>query len=228
MKTDLLRLSRRSLLGSAAGGLASLGLTPSLARASVPGRDLKFIFVFANGGWDPTRVFAPEFRNPNVAMEPGAELSTAGGISYVDHPDRPSVRQFFENYYQNCLVVNGVQIRSIAHEICTMIALSGDTSGCKPHVGPIIATSTADAYTLPHLVLDGPSFTGELGTAVARSGASGQLEGLLSGSIVEASDLTTAALPRTVTNAVDNYLNRRVPARALRGRSAADIALAPD
>ena len=43
--------------------------------------------------------------------------------------DRPSVDSFFQNYHSNALICNGVQVRSIAHEICTRIALTGGTSG---------------------------------------------------------------------------------------------------
>ena len=219
-----MRLNRRHLLqGSAAA--AALGL-PRLARADVSAGDLKFLFVFNNGGWDPTRVFAAEFRNPNVDMELDAEEATAGGITYVAHPSRPAVSSFINTWHQDMLVVNGLQVRSIAHEICTMIALTGDTSGFKPDFATIVADQTSDAYTLPHLVLDGPSFPGELGTSVARTGSQGQLEALLSGDILGWTDLPQPELPRPYEGTIDDYLARRVRARATQGRSQADQSLA--
>ena len=120
------------------------------------------------------------------------------------------------------LVVNGLQVRSIAHEICTMIALTGDTSGFKPDFATIVADHTSDAFTLPHLVLDGPSFPGELGTSVARTGSQGQLEALLSGDILGWTDLPQPELPRPYEGTIDDYLERRVRARAAQGRSQAD------
>ena len=158
-------------------------------------------------------------------MEPGAERGTAGGLAFVDHPDRPSVRAFFEAHHSDLLVVNGVQVRSIAHEICTLIALSGDTSG-RADWATVLAAAAADRYTLPHLVLGGPSLTGELGTAAARTGSNGQLEGLLSGDLLDLSDAPVQArLPRQAEDIVDRYLARRASARAAASRSAVDAQL---
>lgn len=222
-------INRRTFLGSTLGAGAALasGLSlPRRARAA-SGADLKFVFVFNSGGWDPTRVFAPEFSNPNVDMELGAARATVGNITLVDHPARPSVRAFFEANVDNLLVVNGVQVRSIAHEICTMIALSGDTSGFAPDWATVLAADAADRYTLPHLVLGGPSLTGELGTVVARTGSNGQLEGLLSGDIHDISDTPVVGrLPRQAEDLVDRYLERRASARAAASRSNVDALLA--
>lgn len=218
-------MDRRTFLGTAALATAGLGLPVRRARAA-SGGDLKFVFVFNSGGWDPTRVFAPEFSNRNVDMEATAARATAGGISYVDHPDRPSVRAFMDQHHSNLLVVNGVQVRSIAHEICTMIALTGDTSGFAPDWATVLAHSAGDRYTLPHLVLGGPSLTGELGTAVARTGANGQLEGLLSSGILDQSDAEVQLrLSRPAEDIVDRYLQRRASARAAASRSAVDAGL---
>ena len=219
-----MRLNRRHLLQGTAAATA-LGL-PRLSRADTPADGLKFLFVFNNGGWDPTRVFAPEFRNRNVDMEAGAEEATAGGITYVAHAERPSVSSFIDAHHADMLVLNGVQVRSIAHEICTMIALTGDTSGFKPDFATLIASQLGGDYTLPHLVLDGPSFPGDLGTAVARTGAQGQLEALLSGDILGWTDLPQPELPRPYEGTIDDYLARRVQARAAIGRSAGDRDLA--
>lgn len=220
--------TRRTFLGASLGSGAALASGLSLPRwaHAASAADLKFVFVFNSGGWDPTRVFAPEFGNRNVDMEPGAERGTAGSLAFVDHPDRPSVRAFFEAHHSDLLVVNGVQVRSIAHEICTLIALSGDTSGFAPDWATVLAAAAADRYTLPHLVLGGPSLTGELGTAAARTGSNGQLEGLLSGDLLDLSDAPVQArLPRQAEDLVDRYLARRASARAAASRSAVDAQL---
>ena len=85
-------MNRRSFLGCAAAAAAMAPL--ATARAALSGGDRKFVFVFAEGGWDVTRVFAPEFANPQVSMEAGADRATTSGIAWVDHRDRPSVRAF--------------------------------------------------------------------------------------------------------------------------------------
>jgi len=220
-----MRIHRRHFLqGTAAAGAAATLSLPRLGHA-VSGSDLKFLFVFNNGGWDPTRVFAPEFDNRNVDMEASGERETAGGISFVAHSARPSVSAFMQAHHSDLLVVNGVQVRSIAHEICTMIALTADTSGFKPDMATLIASQQGEAFTLPHLVLDGPSFPGDLGTNVARTGAQGQLEALLSGDILGWTDSAQPELPRPYEGTIDGYLARRAAARAALGRSSGDKAL---
>lgn len=210
-------MNRRTFLGSAAALAALAPLRP--ARAAVSGADRKFVFVFADGGWDPTRVFAPEFDNPQVAMEAQAERFTSGGITWVDHPDRPSVRGFIEAHSSRVLLFNGVLVRSIAHEICRMIAMTGDSSGLKPDWGALISTGGLPGpypYTVPHLVMGGPSFPGPLGAAVARTGGSGQLEALINGDIVDWSDAPPGGLSVPVQNIVDSYTRRRAGAQAQR------------
>jgi uncharacterized protein (DUF1501 family) len=217
-------LHRRHFLGSM-GALAALGV-PRLARADTS--DRKFVFVFAQGGWDPTRVLAAELDNDAVDMEAAAERGTAGNLTFVDHADRPSVRAFFEAHHARTTVMNGVMVRSIAHEICTRIAMTGTTGDGSPDWPSVLATRERARFTLPHLVLGGPSFPGDLGVAVARTGASGQLESLLSGRALDYSDIPGKGPLAPAESLVDRYLARRSAARALAARSAIDARLAGD
>ncbi|MDP2315713.1 MAG: DUF1501 domain-containing protein [Pseudomonadota bacterium] len=234
-------ISRRSVLRSGATGfaglglaglgLATLGLSPRAAHAAVSSAksgasDTKFVFVFAPGGWDPTRVFADEFSNGAVDMEAGAERGTAGNIGFVDHAERPSVRTFLEAWHARTVVLNGLMVRSIAHEICTMIAMTGTTSGLTPDWPAILAAVDRDRFTLPHLVLGGPSFPGDLGVAVSRTGSNGQLEALLSGRSRTMADVVTGGPNAPAESLMDRYLSRRAAARAAGSRSAVDAALA--
>lgn len=221
---------RRTFLGGLA---ATTGIAASASGLLMPRRalaqasdGLKFVFVFASGGWDPTRVFAPEFANGSVAMEADAERATVGGITYVDHPARPSVRAFMSANHQRMLVVNGVLVRSIAHEICTMLALTGGSSGLDPDWPAILASAQDGGFTLPHLVIGGPSFPGELVTSVARTGSAGQLEALLSGDILEWNDQFVARLSTPFENTIDRFVERRVAGREQSTHSPVDQALA--
>lgn len=223
-------LNRRRLLGAGAsllGGAGIAGAGASLfggaglagsvrsAQAAAPSAaDTAFIFVFAQGGWDPTRALATPFGQRAVSMEAASELATAGGVSYVDHPDRPSVRAFFEQWHSRSLILNGLMVRSIAHEICTLIAMTGSTSGVTPDWPAVIAARDAGRYVLPHLVLGGPSFPGDLGAAVSRAGSSGQLEALISGRILQQSDLPAGGPRGPAADLLDRYLARRTAARA--------------
>jgi uncharacterized protein (DUF1501 family) len=220
-------MNRRTFLQTSTLGLAAMGLPVGASWASSLGSDRKLLFVFAQGGWDPTRAFAPVFDlNDIVDLEPEAALSQAGNIPFVDHPSRPSVRAFFQANADRMLVLNGVMVRSIAHDICTMLAMTGDTSGTFPDWAAIVAASQSERYTLPQLVLGGPSFAGQFGDSVARAGAAGQLEGLLSGDILDRSDLEIPRLSRASSGIVDRYLSRRAGGRVLAATSSIDAQLA--
>lgn len=219
-------LTRRGVLGGAIGAIAAAGV-PGRARAA-GGADRKFVFVFAQGGWDPTRTFADAFDNAAVDLEPLAERGRVGGIGFVDHPERPSVRSFLEAWHDRTVVFNGVMVRSIAHEICTMLAMTGTSSGLAPDWPAVVAASRRAGYTLPHLVLGGPSFPGDLGVAVARSGSSGQLENLLSGRALDLADVVPGGPNAPAESLLDRYLARRAAARAAAATSALDVRLAGD
>lgn len=210
-------LTRRQLFASGGAALAALSLP---RRALAAGSDRKFIFVFAQGGWDPTRVFADGFDHDGVDMEILAERASAGGIAWVDHPDRPSVRAFFEANHARSVIVNGVMVRSIAHEICTMISMTGTSSGVAPDWPAILASRQAESCVLPHLVLGGPSFPGDLGVYVARTGSNGQLEALLSGDALAMSDVAVRSLRTPSQQLVDRFVAERAAARAAYADSA--------
>ena len=122
-------MNRRSFIGHSAATLAALGVPLGTARAAVGSADRKLIVVFVQGGWDPTRVFADGFDHTGVSMEADSERSNASGIDFIAHPDRPGVSAFMQAQADRMVVFNGVMVRSIAHEICTTIAMTGDTSG---------------------------------------------------------------------------------------------------
>lgn len=219
-------LSRRKFFGLSGAVAASLAL-PRRVRAAT-GSNRKLIVVFAQGGWDPTRVFADGFDISGVSMESAAARATAGGIRYVDHPDRPSVKAFFEANHRRSVVVNGVMVRSIAHEICTMIAMTGSSSGVDPDWPAIVGARAGDACVLPHLVLGGPSFPGDLGVYVARTGSNGQLEALLDGQALDMSDQVIQAIRSPSQKVVDNFLARRAAAKRDYAASALEASLYTD
>ncbi len=111
-------MRRRDFLAASALTGTLLPVRRAFADAAVPVTSRKFLFVVNYGGWDPTRVFAPEFDNPNVDMERAAGTSIAGGISFTDHEDRPSVRAFMQAWHERMLVLKGVLVPSVVHENC--------------------------------------------------------------------------------------------------------------
>jgi uncharacterized protein (DUF1501 family) len=218
-------ISRRQLLQSIpAAALLASGLTPRAARALSSG-GMRFLFVYVPGGWDPLCVYAPLFSSQSVDMELGAAVSTIGNIPIVDHPARPSVRAFFERWHQRTVVLNGVSVRSVSHEICQQLMLTGTSSGSSADWATRISAAKRDQFTLPHLVLNGPSFAGADGTAVARSGAAGQLNGLLNGSLVTSADKSPGRLSPAAESVLDRYLARRALSRQSSAATGTDAQL---
>lgn len=196
-------MDRRTFLTATAAALA----LPGSARARVQPSERRFLLVFAQGGWDTTRVLSPMFHTSRVDVEAAAEPWSVGGLSLVDHPDRPSVRAFFEAWADRVALVHGLLLPSVAHVPCTEIALTGGTRGQADWLTRL-AAADPDRYVLPHLVMGAPSFPAEHGQVVARAGARGQLDGVISGSLVSASG------GRLVSPDLEALVDRTVEQRA--------------
>ncbi len=212
-------MQRRTFLHSSLtmGGLiavATLPLRRALAADAPVGNRRKFIFVMNYGGWDPTRVFAPEFDNLSVDMERAAQSASMGNVTFVDHEMRPSVRAFMERYYGDTLIVKGILVPSVAHENCLRLAMTGTTRQDASDWPAIMAGVQGAQFALPHVVAAGPSFPGEFGAFVTRTGTSGQLPALLDGSIIGWSDTPTAAPAEAAEAVMDEYLSQRLAALA--------------
>ena len=109
-----------------------------------------------------------------------------------------------------------------------MIMMTGTTSGLTPDWPAAIAAADRAEFTLPHLVVNGPSFPGDQGVAVSRTGVSGQLESLISGAVEGQSRIPVQTPDRVAENLIDRYLQRRAGARAASPRSALEGSLTAD
>lgn len=212
-------MRRRDLLGMGCLGLAGL----RLARAGAPsGR--RFVFVVNYGGWDPLLVFAPLFGAEHVEMEADAAPAQVGGIPFVDHPDRPSVRAFFERWHAETVVLNGVLVPSVAHPPSLRALMTGSTSESGTGDWPArLAAANAGRYVLPGVVFSGPSFPGDHGGVVCRSGRNGQLDQLLSGSLGSLLDDPVPAPSTGAQSAVDRFVEARAAALATRSGSEGEL-----
>lgn len=184
-------------------------LMPSLLRAAAPG-DRSFVFVVAEGGWDPTRVLLPAFDHPALAMEPAAAPGFAG-VPFVDHPGRPEVRAFFERFGDRAAVVHGLLVPSVNHEVCTRLLFTGAPAGTEDWPSRIAVESAAP---LPSLVIGGPSYPGRAVGSVVRAGEDGALQDLIDGEALEDADEPAEALSPLAERALDRYVLRRAEAEA--------------
>lgn len=199
-------LSRRGLLGLAAAGL----LVPSrLAAAPLP-TQRKLLLVYAPGGWDITYGIAP-MSDVDVVVKPqGAERAVVGAHAISDHPLRPAVRSFFEMWGDQVTVLHGVEVRSVTHDACRRLILTGSLRQDTDDWG-VIAGAHGDAgLELPHVVVSGPAYASRHTADVARVGQSGQLPALLDGSALQGSDRPVQGLEPDAQAALDAYLSERV------------------
>jgi len=213
--------SRRDLLrASAAGSLTLPGaltggglLAPRAARAAstAGGSDLKFLFVMAYGGWDTTRCLTPMYDNPVVDHEADGAPTAYGDLTIVDHPERPSVTEFFSRYYERSLILNGLLVPSVAHSACMRMVMTGFSTGAHhPDWAAALAAPLGDTFTLPHLVISGPSYPGPYSAYVTRTGSSGQLDALLTGELLSWSDIPTAPADLSLEALERDFMGGRI------------------
>ena len=205
-------LSRRTLLG--AFPLLSGLLWPRRGQAAVASSDRRFLFVFVDGGWDPTWVFHPAFDDPAVDMPPdGSDLATSGDLRWVSGPGRPQVDSFFESFASDCCILNGLEVRSIAHERCRRLLLTGTPSGTGMGIPSRLAAAAGDDTPLGHVVFSGPAYVDEDGAEVVRLGVDGQLQALLDGTCVDGTDALRLGSD-TLTDLEDAFVASRAQAAA--------------
>ncbi|MSQ02720.1 MAG: DUF1501 domain-containing protein [Myxococcales bacterium] len=167
------------------------------------------ILVFCPGGWDPAFVFAPVF-SESVDRGPDDAAAFAGDLAYVDSERRPSVRGFLDSWGARTTFINGLQVPSVAHDVCTRWAMTGDAQARTDDWVSVVASQADPSLLMPNVHLSGPLFPIQYGTASVRVGLAGQLPGLLDGSALGRSDLVVQAPTAALDALEERYLNGRV------------------
>ena len=230
MSSRLLMPSRRTLLrGTLAAGLGGLVL-PRGVRAAASPSERRFLFIFANGGWDLSWGLCPMFDNPSVdTPTDGSALARVGDISYVSGPERPWLDQWFRRWGSRACLLHGFEVRSVAHQNCQRLLLTGGTEPRADDWPTLIAAhGVGPSLPLPHLVLSGPGFASSYPQLVGHLGSSGQLGALLDHSILDRQDVPAPPLADSSSAAVEAWLTRRRTAAASAAPTAAGAALYAD
>ncbi len=210
---------RRDIFALSAAGL----LVPRRLLGASRASQHKFLFVYCYGGWDTSMVFTPMIGNPNADLERDAVQASANGIPFIDSPQRPNVRTFFEDYGDRTCLINGIEVRSVTHERCQRILLTGSSESGKDDWPAIMAGNGEDGLLLPHLVVSGPSFSTAYSSRVVRVGDNGQLNLLLDGTALQRSTTRVVAPTAVADAAADTFLQARLAsfsAQASAGRAA--------
>ena len=153
-------MRRRTLLK---GMLAAVAMTPGfrLPLVDAAGHHGKlFVFVQADGGWDPTSFCDPKSNSPgepviNHWAEYG-DIHQAGNIPYAPFANNAA---FFEKYFQRMLVINGVDAQTNSHTVGIVHNWSGRNSEGYPTLSALLAAYYAPALPVPYLSFGGFSAT---------------------------------------------------------------------
>ena len=157
-------MQRRSFVkGMLALGAAS-GFRVPLANATDYTGKL-FVFVQADGGWDPTSFCDPK---TNTTGEPkinhwadDGEIQEAGNIRYAPFANNQA---FFDKYYRRMLVINGVDAQTNSHTAGVVHNWSGRISEGYPTTTALLAAHNGQGLAMPYLSFGG--FSNTAGVAV--------------------------------------------------------------
>ena len=159
----------KGLLGAAAGAVSGF----QLPFANAAGHDGKlFVFVQADGGWDPTSFCDPKTNTPGEKVinhwAATADIRQAGNLLYADFGNNG---EFFEKYYDRMLVINGVDAQTNSHSAGIVHNWSGRVSEGYPSMTALLAAHHAPGLPLSYLSFGGFSHTASLATYTRLDGA---------------------------------------------------------
>ena len=199
-------MERRNFLKlSASAGLALVAPPLSAQKAGESFYEGPFLVTIkADGGWDPTYLCDPQgVANPLVTddrynminrLYREGDIGIAGKLRYApvgqdyvppvnedDKDEGPftlSCRTFFDRYYEQLLVVQGVDMRTNNHTTGKRYFATGRIENAKyPTIGALYAAARAPEQALSYISFGGWSSTGNLlGVAnVGKMGVFGQI-----------------------------------------------------
>ena len=152
-------MRRRTLLkGMLAAGAAAGFRLPLVHAADYRGK--LFVFVQADGGWDPTSFCDPKSNTPGEPVinhwAQHDEVRQAGRIAYAPFARNQT---FFEKYHRRMLVINGVDAQTNSHTVGIVHNWSGRNAEGYPTTTALLAARYASDLPIPYLSFGGFSAT---------------------------------------------------------------------
>ena len=151
----------QGLLAGGAGVVASGFHLPLVHAADHRGK--LFVFVQADGGWDPTSFCDPKANTPGEPVinhwAERDEVRQAGRIPYAPFARNQA---FFEKYHRRMLVINGVDAQTNSHTVGIVHNWSGRNSEGYPTTTALLAAHYAPELPVPYLSFGGFSATAGL------------------------------------------------------------------
>ena len=157
-------MRRRTLLkGLLTAGAVAAGFRLPLVHAA-DYRGKLFVFVQADGGWDPTSFCDPKTNTPGEPIinhwAERDEARQAGNIPYAPFARNQA---FFEKYHRRMLVINGVDAQTNSHSVGIVHNWSGRNAEGYPTTTALLAAHYAPELPIPYLSFGG--FSATAGTA---------------------------------------------------------------
>ena len=153
-------MKRRTLLK---GLLATAAMAPGFRLPLVQAADDRgklFVFVQADGGWDPTSFCDPKANPPGEKVinhwAERDEIGQAGNLTYAPFARNAA---FFEKYHRRMLVINGVDAQTNSHTVGIVHNWSGRNSEGYPTLAALLAAHYAPHLPVPYLSFGGFSHT---------------------------------------------------------------------
>ena len=155
-------MKRRTLLQSLLAGGVTCGFRLPLVHAA-DYRGKLFVFVQADGGWDPTSFCDPKANAPGEPVinhwAERDEVRQAGNIPYAPFARNAA---FFEKYHHRMLVINRVDAQTNSHTVGIVHNWSGRNSEGYPTTTALLAAHYAPELPVPYLSFGGFSATSGL------------------------------------------------------------------
>ena len=153
-------MRRRTLLkGLLSVGAVAAGFRLPLVHAA-DYRGKLFVFVQADGGWDPTSFCDPKTNTPGEPIinhwAERDEARQAGNIPYAPFARNQA---FFEKYHRRMLVINGVDAQTNSHSVGIVHNWSGRNAEGYPTTTALLAAHHAPELPIPYLSFGGFSAT---------------------------------------------------------------------
>ena len=155
-------MRRRTMLKGlvSTAGFVAAGFRLPLAQA-VDYRGKLFVFVQADGGWDPTSFCDPKTNTPGEPVinhwAERNEIEEAGNILYAQFANNAA---FFEKYHDRMLVINGVDAQTNSHTVGVVHNWSGRNSEGYPAMTALLAARFGSDMPVAYLSFGGYSDTG--------------------------------------------------------------------
>jgi uncharacterized protein (DUF1501 family) len=170
-----MNFTRRLFLGAGLAGLGALAL-PRRARAAGPHN---LVVVFARGGWDPVWAIDPKSSSDIDSPAGTVKKFHNNQIDILTDATRPNVEAFFAAYADQCAVVRGISVGSIAHFSCHVRMMTGTRTELSPDLGMVTAVTHGGELPLPYADIGGGAYAGAHAAKMGRLGQRNQVVTLI-------------------------------------------------